>query len=355
MYNVFDYLYWRGDLTFDKVPFNEIDNLIMSRISYFPLENIIDNEITIKEAYEKVLLGISNNNYLNNLDDNLFRELSRSLRYKDLILSNFINDIDYNKEQQFGAITIKLPNNTVYVSFRGTDNTIIGFKEDLNMSFLDELPSQKNAVNYLNNLINTNYNIIVGGHSKGGNLAIYGSLYCDLEIQDRIIGIYNNDGPGFLKELINSEEYNRIKKRIHTFIPGSSIVGRLLNVCEEYTIVKSDNKFILQHDLYSWEIEKDKLITLEDLNKDSKYIEKIVDDWLNNLDIEDRKIFVDTIYNVVAGTNAITLNDLYKNVFVTLKNIKSTYKNINQKNKQIVEKTLKFLLLSIKNILLNKK
>lgn len=348
MHDVFDYLYWRGDLSFEVVPFNEIDNLIMARLSYLPLDKIATSKITIKEAYLKST-KLNLNNYLNPQDKNMFKELSMSLRYKDVILDNFVNKMDYIKEQQFGAVTIILPNNTVYISYRGTDNTLIGWKEDLNMTFESILPSQTESVLYLNKLVDTTYNIIVGGHSKGGNLAIYAALNCDKKIQDRIVAIYNNDGPGFLNEITDQDKYIKIEPKIHTYIPGSSVVGRLLNNNNKYTIVNSDNKYILQHDLYSWKIRKDTFVYQKSLNKDSIDTEKVIDEWLNSLTYDDRKKFIDIVYNIVASTKAKTIDDLDQNKINTLKTIILSVKNSNKGDRETISKVFDYLLKSLKN------
>ena len=148
-----------------------------------------------------------------------------------------------NNEEQFSAVTILMPNGMIYVSYRGTDNTIVGWKEDLNMSFKELVPAQTTAKNYLNKIAEKykDKQIIVGGHSKGGNLAVYAAAYCEPKIQDRIIKVYNNDGPGFCDKVVNSEEYNRILNKVHTYIPKSSIIGRLLNHKEETTDLKGSN------------------------------------------------------------------------------------------------------------------
>lgn len=345
MYDVFDYLYWRGDLTLEEKPFNEVDNLIMARISYFPLDILPYQTIKLSDAYADIAkFNLKATDYLNEGDLKLFKILATSKRYKDMYLKDFVNIIDYKKEQQFGAVTI-IMGDTIYVSYRGTDNTVVGFKEDFNMAFEEVLPSQTEALNYLNNYINTDYHIIVGGHSKGGNMAIYAALNCDKTIQDRIIAIYNNDGPGFLKELKN----DAMTSRIHTFIPGSSIVGKLLNNSTNYKIVKSDNKYILQHDLYSWMIDVDKFVYLDNLNKDSIETEKIINDWLNSLSEDEKKTFVDSLYNIISSSNIKTLNDLDVNVLTNLKSLITNYVHTDKANKEIIEKVTLYFINSLKD------
>ena len=194
MANIFDYLDWR-DISLEKVEFNEIDNLILARLSYFPLDGSVkeNDEITVREAYLKMKEQGTTGRILQAEDIDLFPKLANSERFGNLKLTGFVNKIDPEAEKQFSAVTILLPDNTIYVAYRGTDNTIVGWKEDFNMSFSDLVASQTESVKYLEKIANKypEKKILVGGHSKGGNLAIYASVFCKPEIQDRIIEIYN--------------------------------------------------------------------------------------------------------------------------------------------------------------------
>ncbi len=199
MPNIFDYMKWR-DLPLKKVEFNEIDNLILSRVSYFPFDELIKDEekITLKEAYDryKKINKKKEITFLQKEDKDLFKILANSVRFSDIFISDYVNKINIEEEKQFSAITIFLQDDNIYVSYRGTDNTVIGWKEDLNMSFSNLVRSQVEAVNYLDNIAKKYKNkIIVGGHSKGGNLAIYASVFCKDKYKKRIIKVYNNDGP----------------------------------------------------------------------------------------------------------------------------------------------------------------
>lgn len=262
MSNIFDYIKWR-DIEFEKVEFNEVDNLILSRVSYFPFDKLIskDEKITLKQAYEK-LKEINNDlRFLQKEDMDFFPVLANSKRFGNIILSNYINKVEREKEKQFSAITITLPNELMYIAYRGTDNTIVGWKEDFNMSFQDFVPSQIDAVKYIEDVAKNSKNkLIIGGHSKGGNLAVYAATYCNKEIKDRILAVYNNDGPGFQENITNSKEYKEIISKIHTYLPQTSIIGRLLNHKEKCIIIKSTQKGIMQHDLYTWQVLGDKFI-----------------------------------------------------------------------------------------------
>ena len=290
MANIFDYLDWR-DISLEKVEFNEIDNLILARLSYFPLDGSVkeNDEITVKEAYLKMKEQGTTGRILQAEDIDLFPKLANSERFGNLKLTGFVNKIDPEAEKQFSAVTILFPDNTIYVAYRGTDNTIVGWKEDFNMSFSDLVASQTESVKYLEKIANKypEKKILVGGHSKGGNLAIYASVFCKPKIQDRIIEVYNNDGPGFSEKVVQSPEYEKMIKKVHTYIPQTSIIGRLLNHKEETTIIKSTQMGIMQHDLYSWQVLGAKFVE-DELTNSSEFIDQKITNWLREVSPEQR-------------------------------------------------------------------
>ncbi len=345
MPNIFDYLQWR-DLKLSQVKFNEIDNLILSRLAYFPLDNIIniDTKLSIKEAYEKYLSIKSKGRILLEEDSQLFPVLANSIRFGEMQLVDYVNKIDIKQEEQFSAVTILMPDDTIYVSFRGTDNTIVGWKEDLNMSFQELIPAQTTAKKYLNKVAKKHDGPIrVGGHSKGGNLAIYASAFCNTDIQNRIIKVYNNDGPGFCDKIIDSEEYKKIISKVHTYIPQSSIIGRLLNHKEETTILESSQTGIMQHDLYTWQVLGDKFIKAK-LTNSSEIIDKTISDWLNNVSIEQRRLCIYILFEILNSTKAETLSEIKENKIDNMRAMIKTYKNVDEESREIITKALNELL-----------
>ena len=345
MANIFDYMNWR-DISLRKVEFNEIDNLILARLSYFPLDDLFkeDEEITIKEVYDRYKEIGTVGRILQKEDIDLFPVLANSKRFGEMKLTKYINKVDPIKEKQFSAVTILMPDNTIYVAYRGTDNTIVGWKEDFNMSFSELVASQTEAVNYLDNIAKKYKNPIrVGGHSKGGNLAVYAAAFCKKETQDRIINVYNNDGPGFCEKVINSEGYKNILNRVHTYIPQTSIIGRLLNHEETTTILKSTQTGIMQHDLYSWQVLGDKFVT-DELTISSEFIDRTITDWLKAVDPEQREKFIDTFFEILNATQANTLSEISSNKIMNAKAMIKTYQNIDADTKEMMIKTLKELL-----------
>ena len=259
MANIIDYIKWRGDLELKASKFNEIDSLILNRFSYFPLDNLMgkDEVLSIKELGERFKKEDKNKiDILWEDDAELFPLMAESKRFGEMKTLKYVNQIDEETEKQFSAVTILLPDNTIYISYRGTDNTLIGWKEDFNMTFKSHIESQLSAKEYLENVAKKylDKQIRLGGHSKGGNLALYAAIFADEEIKKRILNVYNNDGPGFNEDIVNLKEYKETIGKVITYIPQDSIFGMLLEHKEKYIIVKSIEKGVMQHDVYSWEV-----------------------------------------------------------------------------------------------------
>ena len=344
MANIFDYMKWR-DISLKNVKFNEIDNLILSRLSYFPFDGVItkDEEITLKEAYERTKILGTTGRTLQAEDIDLYPVLAKSIRFGKCKVTNFINKIEPEAEKQFSAVTVILPDDTIYVSFRGTDNTIIGWKEDFNMSFSDIVPSQLDSVEYLDGVAKKYKNKLrVGGHSKGGNLAVYAGAFCMPETKKQIIEIYNNDGPGFLDKVIESPEYKEILHKVHTYIPQTSIIGRLLEHKEKTTIVKSTQTGIMQHDLYTWQLIGDKFIRSKITNS-SDFIDNTITNWLKEVSPKQREEFIDTWFNILNATNVETVNELSSRWFRNVATMIKTYTNLNPETRKMMSKTLRLL------------
>ena len=345
MANVCDYVKWRGDLSIEQSEFNEIDNLILSRFSYFPFDKIIkENEVvTIKELSERFKKqDIRKLPILWKDDVDLFQLMGESERFGKLLATKYINKIDQEQEKQFAAITVLMPDNTIFVSYRGTDNTIVGWKEDLNMSFKSHIASQISAKKYLE-IIAQEYpdkKIRIGGHSKGGNVAVYAATFVNKEIKDRIINVYNNDGPGFCDDVIETPEYKEMIEKVHTYIPQSSVIGRLMNHREKYTVVKSVQKVIMQHDLYSWEVLGKEFVTLEEVTNGSEFVDKTIKEWLENVEPTKREQVIDVVFDILNTTDAQTMKDIKSNWFTSARTMMASYKNIDNETKEMIWQTL---------------
>ena len=339
MANILDYIDWRGDLTFEKAPFNDIDNLIFTQLSFIDFDSIVPgvesrSKIRLSDA-AKEFFAAGKSTEMGVLVPNdiveLFRRMADCPRYRDVYLTKFINKIDYEKQQQFAALTIIIDDALMYIAFRGTDDTIVGWKEDFNMGFMTAVPSQLDAVKYTALAAEGNsLSIILGGHSKGGNLAVYSAIHSSKDVKDRLIKVYNNDGPGFSKNVVGLEEYRDVADRIETIIPESSVVGIMLEHDEKFTIVKSTQKGLLQHDAFSWEVLGTKFVLAEERSRYSEISDEAMKKWIGDMDTEERMLFVDTLFDILQSTDAKTLTDLNLNSFETAMSMLRTFKNLDE-------------------------
>ncbi len=347
MANVNDYLLWRGDLPFCKeYGFNEIDSLILARFSYLVFNKIKMKEEETIESISKKMRKLSNDEFLFNGDRDLIINLGNSIRYKDLIVTDYINNFDKSLEQQFGAITVHLFDNELYVSYIGTDSSINGWKEDFNMMFLEDVPCQILGKEYLENIANKypQNNIRIGGHSKGGNVAIYSAISVNEKIQKRIIEVNNYDGPGFKKEVLKRANVKLIMPKIRTYIPQDSVVGRLLYHKEETSIVLSIEKGIMQHDIYSWQVLKDKLVYCEKSTNNSEIIDETITKWFEETTNEQRKIVVNTIFDLLYSTNNESFNEIGNDWSKSIPIIMKSYSNVSKEDKKMISLVIKKIL-----------
>ena len=353
MSNVCDYVRWRGDLTLAQSEFNEIDALILTRLSYFPFDQLIqeNEEATIEELSKRFENTDKSTMKILWEDDNeLFPLMGKSRRYGKMIVTGYINKINPEQEKQFSATTIILPDNTIFIAYRGTDATIVGWKEDFNMCFKNHIASQRDSVEYINNITKKyRKKIRIGGHSKGGNLAVYAGMFANKKVKNRIINIYNNDGPGFDDEMIMTNEYKEIISKVHTYIPQSSVSGRLLNHEEKYTVVKSTQKGIMQHDLFSWQIEGKEFVCLEKVTNGSDIFDKTLKEWLSNISSEQRELVIDTVFDILNTTEAESFSEIKKNWFVNVKLMLGKYKTLDLESKEIISHIIQSLFRVVKN------
>lgn len=357
MANINDYLLWRGDIPINrKYKFNEIDSMILARFSYLLFDKIdMKSRETISSISER-MKDFDNAEFLYNGDKELITYLGKSNRFRNLIVTDYTKINNKETENQFSAITIHLPNGQMYISFIGTDTSIFGWKEDFNMAFMENVPCQVLGKEYLEEISKKyrNKKIFVGGHSKGGNVAVYSAITVPEKIQKRILKVYNYDGPGFNKNIINKYETDKILEKIETYIPQDSIIGRLLNHKEKKTVVLSTEKGILQHDIYSWQVQKDDVIKLEKNTNISEDIDKTITDWLETTTPEQRKIFIDLVFELLYSTEANTFVEIYNNLSMNIPKILKRYGKISPEDKKIMTKMLKLMVSSYMNIVKEK-
>jgi hypothetical protein len=308
MANIFDYLSWRGDLTFEQSPFNPVDNIIFSQLTYLSWDGIVpgpdeDTGITIAQAaeiFEKKLDDDSlHGPIIFKEDPSLINILGKSDRFKNCKLYDYVNQVDTIQEKQFSALCINLGASTL-IAYRGTDVSVVVWKEDFKMNFSAAIPAQIEAVAYLEKAAaKTTGPLLLGGHSKGGNLAIYAASSCAKDIQDRITAIYSNDAPGFHGRFLESDGYREVRQRIYSFVPQTSVVGLLFEHGNDYTVVKSTQKGLLQHDQYTWQITHNDMVRVDSVDQGSRFINKTLREWISSLDDEHIRVFSDTLFGVL--------------------------------------------------------
>lgn len=346
MPNVFDYLSWRGDLSFRQSAFNEVDAMILSRLSYAPLELVKDplaaGPFSVERAC-RVLLATSPEKQEETRGMlPLYRALLRSPRFSRLLLLRYSCCLDEETQTQFAAVTVMLDEDTCFVAFRGTDGSLVGWKEDLNMAFVSPVPSQTMAVEYVNALAEEfSGRIYLGGHSKGGNLAMYALGFCRPEVAERVQGVYNLDGPGFVEGVWGEAQEARLAGKLNTLVPQSSLVGMLLEHSDDYSIVHSTQKTgFFQHDTFSWEILRDRFVRLRNVTRSGRVISSAVGDWIAGMSAEQRERFADTVYSILTVTNARSVHELSANWLTSAGRILRGYRDLDEVTRQAVSETL---------------
>ena len=318
MGNIMDYISWRGDLSFEQSQFNEVDNLILACFSYVNLDGISavtkQKGIGLKKLTKEfmklhTMKELEADKSFIRLAPFMMMKMAKSVRFGKCVVRNYVNDIVTEAEQQFAAMEIVLEDGTSYVSFRGTDDTIIGWKEDFNLS-TGVVPAQKRAIEYLQKISeHTDGMLRVGGHSKGGNLAIYGSVMCK-SAHEKILEIYSNDGPGFSREFQELPEMKEMMPKIIRIIPEYSIIGTLLEHEKEPVIVASSSKGLLQHDAFSWEVQGPALVRRDSLNKTALRFIEILHKWIDGMDMEQKRLLIEDLFATLQASGYENLSEV---------------------------------------------
>ena len=355
MATILDYLDWRGDITFDERPFNEVDNLLLAELSYLDFGGIVpeafDACIPLHEAmaaFTKRSPHADMGVLVPDKIPGLGQKMAASARFRGGMLSGYVCRLDEQTETQFSALCAALPDGSVYVAFRGTDDTIVGWKEDFNMGFLPIVPAQRMAADYLRAAAAAwpQRPLRVGGHSKGGNLAVYSAVWCGEAVQDQLLAVYNNDGPGFHTSLLALPEHRRIAARILTILPESSVVGMLLEHEETYQVVKSSQVGLMQHDGFSWQVLGTQFVHLSGLTEGGKIMDDTLRRFVCGLSQEQRIAFIDALFEVLTCTNAETLTDLKEGGFRTVYSMLKTVRGLDADTRKALSGTLGLLVRS---------
>lgn len=327
MANILDYLNWRGDLTLAQSPFNEVDNLILAELSFVNFTGIVPGPgegegVPLHAAAEAFFRSHEGGDMgmgvlVPDEIPALLKKMAECPRFREMKVNCFCDHLDVRKAEQFAAVTVELGDGSIYLSFRGTDDTIAGWKEDFLLGCQPEVPAQKKAVAYVK-AVAAQYprrKLMLGGHSKGGNLAVYGGVFVPLAIQRRISAVWSNDGPGFYGAVLETPQHARLEGRVHSIVPKSSVVGMLLEHEESYTVVDSDQVGLWQHDGFSWQVLGTGFVTLRQVSRQGRRNDLALKEWVRRLPVDQREKFVDGLFEVLTASGATTLTDLKEDGF----------------------------------------
>lgn len=338
--------------TMKEVPFSEVDSLVLSQLAYlyyshFGMRSLL-KEIASNDDIDQ-LLG---NNRGDSDNVALVRAVAKSRRFQNIAFDFYQEKFSSKHENQFAAITFLLEDGSNYLAFRGTDGTLVGWKEDFNMAFIYPVLAQEEALAYVEKVSQrVNGRLYLGGHSKGGNLAVYAGCRVSDDLKKRIISIYSHDGPGFSAKFLLETDFSLVKDKIKKQVPESSLIGMLLYTQENYEIVKSNAYFLLQHDPFSWEIEENAFVVLEKLSDGSKYTNQVLHDWLDHLNEDERKHFVTTLFDIIDATGAKTFEEFAKVWKSKIPAMIKKASQVDEKSRRYLWEVIKTLIaMALKNI-----
>ena len=320
--------------SFEVRPFNSVDSLILAWVSYMRFPKLMEGlrswngvgirELLRAECFPEMFADLWNPEG----NRQLLFALAASPRFRGITVCGYVEQLDKGQEKQFSAVTFKIRPGLSYVAFRGTDATIVGWKEDFNMAFQCPVPSQEAAAKYLGEAAaHTQGALLVGGHSKGGNLSVYASASCASEVWGRIQKVYSHDGPGFQETVLKSEAFQRTLPKVEKTIPQSSLVGMLLENQEDFLVVKSSSVSLWQHDPFSWNVEDGQFCLLSELTPGAKQRDATLNEWIRELSEEERERFVDALFEVIDVNGIDTVSEFGSS---WKKNIPAAFQKVSQ-------------------------
>ena len=331
MGNIFDYLTWRGDLTFTQDPPNAVDALIFSTLTYVgygeTAERPPETAASLRRCAEEFFaLENPESRVRSKKDMELLRCAAATARFGHCGLCLYRSVLLPEQETQFAAMTFLLDDGSMFLAYRGTDNSLVGWKEDFNMTFQQTIPAQRLAQEYIREaaLAHT-APMRVAGHSKGGNLAVFAAARCSPTVRKRILTVYNNDGPGFTKYMIGDPGYNAIVPRIQTYIPQSSVIGMLLEHEEPFIVIRSKSVGIMQHDPYSWEVEGPHFLPVQEVTESSQFLDATIKNWFAGMTNRERNQLVEVLYGLLTTGEVENAADIFqpKNIRTYVKALSS--------------------------------
>ena len=298
---------------------NNVDLLILSEISYFKFERFFEKYNVTKIRIKDLSYTLDNKILMyNDKKLELAKKVCESKRFKEGLITDFVYELNQDEVKQFSALTYHINDNLIVPSFRGTDNTFTGWKENFQITYKEKVPAMLRATSYLNN-ISSKYNgdIIVTGHSKGGILSIYSSSTFNGDL-DRIKMVYSFDSPGFNDNFKNSKGYLAVKDKIVKFKAYDSLFGALLDDESKYKTVRANNSFIHSHSPYNWQVlDNDFVYELTDSERSLK-VAKDINSFLRETDNSMLEVYIEKIFNVLSLNQIKYISDVKSNPFILL-------------------------------------
>ena len=347
MKDLLTYLNTYENVSFEEKEFTEIDAMILVQLSYLNYEKIIqDGFCNVRDILGQVNL-LTEENYAVKRNRELFERICKGIRYKELEVGEMEWKLD--DSIQYAAMTFRL-GNSYNIIYRGTDLSIAGWKEDLNLGISETIDSHSVGLDYANHMLEKyTGDFYLLGHSKGGNIALYVGMRLEKKLQDKILKIFDFDGPGFIFDLENDPDYHQIQDRYFKFVPKDDVIGLLLNHSQKYQVVDSRNVGFIQHDLYFWKIEDSEFKKVSDISILSKIFSRTILDWLASMTQEEKISCIQTLDELFKKANISNLNQLKSLSFDAIKGIiYSSIKLSFKQKKQLASLVLRLMKLSMK-------
>ena len=313
--NLFDYCKWRGDLSFKQDPFNEVDNMCFAQIAYCELDDLFDDKekMTLKELSDAFFAKhsieeLNRSTSFSRLSPFLMRDMAETARFSSVIAYNYVDKLHPDSSEQFSAIMYDLPDESTIIAFRGTDDTLVGWKEDLMLSYGD-IASQYDALDYVNSHCTMFNKYRIVGHSKGGYLAIYAAIHAKPAVRKRIIEVYSDDGPG-LRDNVNEEDRDFLNSKYKLIVPEKDGVGTIYEMAKRKKICKVDVfNIISAHSMFTWQVEGTKIVEADRYKYESDLSREVIKDILKETTREERAIFVEELFKHLAEEKVNTLSE----------------------------------------------
>jgi len=359
MASLFDYVKWRGDITFDQIPLNDVDALILSHLSYSLWDGLLSESFEECKTLEKLADDFGKEpdceqrkkiGYLINKDTaDLMFECAVSPRFKDVKICGYRSVFNEENVEQFAGMTFLAGDKTL-ISYRGTDDSLLGWKEDFNLVWQKPIPAQRDALEYLNAAAEYfKGNLILIGHSKGANLVMNTAVECSAEIRSRFEKLYNFDGPGFPKEFFKTHEYAEIEPKLINVYPEFSVVGMCFRHPKKFIIAKSTGFAVMQHDAMTWQVMGSKFDEADGFKDESKFFYKSFNKWIDNLTQEQTKKFVTALWDVIEASEVKSLLELQSNSIVCTARMLGKLSSLDKETKKEVHKILGILMSVIRS------